>query len=188
MTEEQQRDETETETFSYSLVEDGDDDYLSVDIFEAPDGFGPIFYTRAGATSAPYQDEEVTEYYEPGTVIMEKTVQIEKPEIEAAVQSITGIPAGGKGTVQMYIRNNSDTKEDGWYDICVVPQSNPNGLVVKMDGLNITSGRAILVKAGEIYESQGKKEEALKVYEQVKAKYPNSPANRTIDAYIERVK
>lgn len=149
LTEEQQRDETETETFSYSLVEDGDDDYLSVDVFEAPDGFGPIFYTRAGATSAPYQDEEVTEYYEPGTVIMEKTVQIEKPEIEAAVQSITGIPAGGKGTFQVYIRNLSDTKEDGWFDINVVSQSNPDGLVVKMDGLNITSGRPVLVRAGE---------------------------------------
>ena len=53
---------------------------------------------------------------------------------------------------------------------------------------NNTLSSQFLVKAGEIYESQGKKEEALKVYEQVKAKYPNSPANRTIDAYIERVK
>ena len=53
---------------------------------------------------------------------------------------------------------------------------------------NNTLSSQFLVKAGEIYESQGKKEEALKVYEQVKAKYPNSPVNRTIDAYIERVK
>lgn len=53
---------------------------------------------------------------------------------------------------------------------------------------NNTLSPMFLVKAGEIYENQGKKEEALKVYEQVKAKYPNSPANRTIDAYIERVK
>ena len=149
ITEEQQRDSVKTVTTSYSLVEDGDDDYLSVDVFKAPDGFGPIFYTRAGATSCPYQDEVVTEYYEPGTVIMEKTVQIEKPEIEAAVQTITGIPAGGKGAFQVYLRNNSDTKEDGWYDINVVTDSNPDGLVVKMDGLNITSGRSVLVKAGE---------------------------------------
>ena len=147
-------DETETttansSTFGYTLLENGDDDYLTVDVFTAPDNFGPIFYTRGGATSCPYQDEVVTEYYEPGTVIMQKTVQIEKPEIEAQLQSITGIPAGGKGTFKVNIRNNSDTKEDGWYDISVVSTSNPDGLVVKMDGSNITTGRSILIPAGE---------------------------------------
>ncbi len=149
VTEEQQRDETETITTSYTLAEDGDDDYLSVDVFNAPDGFGPIFYTRAGATCCPYEDEVVTKYYRPGAIIMQKTVQIEKPEIEAVTQALTGIPAGGKGTFQVYIRNNSDTGEDGMYNINVVPSSNPDGLVVKMDGLNITTGRAIMVKAGD---------------------------------------
>ena len=148
-TEEQQRDEQEVLTTSYSLVEDGDDDYLSVDVFNAPDGFGPVFYTRAGATSCPYEDEVVTEFYKPGTVIMQKTVQIENPEIEASVQTLTGIPAGGKGTFQVYLRNNSDTKEDSWYDIMVATDSNPDGLVVKMDGMNIAQGRSVLVKAGE---------------------------------------
>lgn len=45
-----------------------------------------------------------------------------------------------------------------------------------------------LIKAGEILESQGKKEEALKLYEQIKAKYVNSAEYGMIDAYIERVK
>ena len=151
-TEEQHFEKTTTNTVSYTLAEDGDDDYLTVDVFEAPDGFGPIFYTRGGATSCPYEDEVVTEYYKPGTVIMQKTVQIEKPEIEAQSQTITGIPAGGKGTFKVNIRNNSDTGEDGWYDISVVATTNPNGLVVKMDGLNITTGRSILVPAGETME------------------------------------
>ena len=149
ITEEQEKEETTTLTTTYSLVEDGDDDYLTVDVFDAPDGFGPIFYTRGGATCCPYEDEVVTEYYKPGTVISEKTVQIEKPEIEAQSQLITGIPAGGKGTLTMAIRNNSDTKEDCWYNINVVPESNPDGLVVLMDGLNVTTGRAIMVRAGE---------------------------------------
>ena len=151
-TEEQHFEKTTTNTVSYTLAEDGDDDYLTVDVFEAPDGFGPIFYTRGGATSCPYEDEVVTEYYNPGTVIMQKTVQIEKPEIEAQSQTITGIPAGGKGTFKVNIRNNSDTGEDGWYDISVVATSNPDGLIVKMDGLNITAGRSILVPAGETME------------------------------------
>lgn len=43
-----------------------------------------------------------------------------------------------------------------------------------------------LIQAGEILESQGKKAEALKLYQTVKDKYFNSMAYQTIDAYIER--
>ena len=44
-----------------------------------------------------------------------------------------------------------------------------------------------LIQAGEILESQGKAEEALKLYEQVKEKYFNSMQYQTIEKYIERV-
>lgn len=45
-----------------------------------------------------------------------------------------------------------------------------------------------LIQAGEILESQGKKDEALKLYEEVKTKYFNSMQMQTIDKYIERAK
>ena len=45
-----------------------------------------------------------------------------------------------------------------------------------------------LIQAGEILESQGKKADALKLYQEVKEKYFNSMQYQTIDAYIERVK
>ena len=45
-----------------------------------------------------------------------------------------------------------------------------------------------LVQAGEILESQGKKDEALKLYQEIKEKYFNSMQYQTIDAYIERCK
>ena len=45
-----------------------------------------------------------------------------------------------------------------------------------------------LIQAGEILESQNKKDEALKLYEEVKEKYFNSMQYQTIDAYIERCK
>ena len=44
-----------------------------------------------------------------------------------------------------------------------------------------------LVQAGEILESQGKADEALKLYKQVKEKYFNSMMYSRIDEYIERV-
>ena len=44
-----------------------------------------------------------------------------------------------------------------------------------------------LIQAGEMLESQGKNDEALKLYQTVKEKYFNSMAYQTIDGYIERV-
>ncbi len=43
-----------------------------------------------------------------------------------------------------------------------------------------------LIQAGEILESQGKKDEALKLYQEVKDKYFQSMQYQTIDKYIER--
>ena len=45
-----------------------------------------------------------------------------------------------------------------------------------------------LIQAGEILESQGKKAEALKLYQTIKEKYFNSMQYQTIDKYIERCK
>lgn len=43
-----------------------------------------------------------------------------------------------------------------------------------------------LIQAGEILESQGKKDEALNLYQEIKDKYFNSMQYQTIDKYIER--
>ena len=45
-----------------------------------------------------------------------------------------------------------------------------------------------LIQAGQILESQGKNDEALKLYQTVKEKYFNSMQYQTIDGYIERCK
>jgi tetratricopeptide (TPR) repeat protein len=45
-----------------------------------------------------------------------------------------------------------------------------------------------LMQAAELLVSQGKKEEALKLYEQVKAEYPEFTRYTSVDNYIEKVK
>jgi tetratricopeptide (TPR) repeat protein len=45
-----------------------------------------------------------------------------------------------------------------------------------------------LMKAGEIYESNGKYSEALKVYERIESEYPESTEGSSIEKYISRVK
>jgi tetratricopeptide (TPR) repeat protein len=45
-----------------------------------------------------------------------------------------------------------------------------------------------LMKAGELYEMNGKQSDALKVYERIESEYPESTEGSTIDKYIARVK
>ena len=55
------------------------------------------------------------------------------------------------------------------------------------DKANVSLSPSFLIQAGEILESQNKKDEALKIYQDIKKKYVNSPVSAEIDKYIERV-
>ena len=58
-----------------------------------------------------------------------------------------------------------------------------------VDGRNNSISPTFLLQAGELLESQGKKAEALKLYQDIKKNYQNSQLVQTseIDKYIERV-
>jgi hypothetical protein len=148
VTETQTSSKTQTTSMSYTLKDTDAGNTHSIDVYNAPDNFGPIFSTRAGATSAPFEDEIVTKYYKPGTVISSKTLQVEKPELEVLDPIVTGIPAGKEATFRVALRNNSDTKDDNYYGLRVESDTNPDGAQIFMDGLNITSGAEILVPYG----------------------------------------
>lgn len=139
----------------FSLVEDGDDDALSVDVFQAPDGFGPIFYTRAGQTTCPYEDEKKTRYFEAGKhVLAQKTMQIEIPKIyvgenNAKAQTNLDVPSGSASNFTLKLNNLSETNEDVWFMMYVVDESNPNGAALSIDGVPFSTSRQVLVNALE---------------------------------------
>ena len=55
-----------------------------------------------------------------------------------------------------------------------------------MDKTNNSISPVFLIQAGEILKSQNKKDEALKIYQDIKTKYVNAPIAQEIDKYIER--
>ncbi len=137
-------------TTGYELVDDGLNDALSIDVLNAPDGFGPIFRTRAGQTSCPYEGEILTKYYEPGTEISAATMQIEIPKAEMMNSFATDVPSGSAATYAIQLRNESETGDDVWFDLKVIDASNPNGASISMDGSAFNEGKArtIIVPAG----------------------------------------
>lgn len=142
-------------TIGYSLAEDGDDDALTIDIFQAPDGFGPIFHTRAGQTSCPYESEKKTKYFEPGKhTLATKTMQIEYPRITVGeanlkVQKIIDIPSGSAANFTLNLDNLSETSENVWYRMYVVDESNSYGAALSIDGVPFSTARPTLVNALE---------------------------------------
>lgn len=108
-----------------------------------------IFKTRGGATSCPFEGEYKTKYYEPGQhVINEATVQMEVPEITVEKDFIENVPSGKSAYFTLYLRNNSESQDDNWYNLVIDDSSNPNGAQLLIDGAPIGNGRALLVPAG----------------------------------------
>lgn len=139
---------TDKTTFKYTLAEDGDDNAISVDVYDY-DAFGPIFRTRGGQTSAPYEGKEVTKYYEPGTTIMEATMQIEVPQIDVDQPVVTDIPSGSTATYTLRLSNASETNELLYYRLGLAEDTNPNGAMLFIDGTPVTDVRTILIQPHE---------------------------------------
>lgn len=160
--------ETARHCKGYVLAEEGSD-YISVDVCreagykdgdqyvkykdmknEEEQTFSTfIFKTRGGATSCPYEGEYKTKYYEPGQhVIDEATVQMEVPEITVEKDFVENVPSGKSAYFTLYLRNNSESQDDNWYNLVIDDGSNPNGAQLLMDGAPIGNGRALLVPAG----------------------------------------
>ena len=145
----------EISSFTYTLAEDGDDDALTVDVYDYG-SWGPIFRTRGGQTSAPYEGEVQTSYYLPNNkpkTIMEATMQIEVPEITVdnlKWSKVSNVPSGGSANYTLRLRNNSETQEDVYYKLLVNGSSNSKGAKISIDGKVLDeNGTIIKVPATE---------------------------------------
>ena len=140
-----------TVTTGYALVEAGDDDALTIDVYKAPDGMGAIFVTRGGQTSCPYEAEQKTKYYEPGLhTIATATMQIEVPKIsvENAANRAVGVPAGKLASYDLLLTNESETQEDCYFSLFAIDETNTQGAKLTINGEPFGNGRNVLVPAG----------------------------------------
>jgi len=140
-------------TVGFVLAETGSTDQITVDYAldnaSVPSTF--MFRTRGGRTSCPYEAEVKTKYYEPGYVINEGTMQIEVPKIAVSggVYRLQ-VPAARAASFTLDITNESETNGTGWFKLTVDESSNPDGAVLKIDGVPIGNGRYFSVPSGTV--------------------------------------
>ena len=132
-----------------------------------------VYRTRAGATCRPWEGERRTMFYNPETVLDERTKKIENPVIKMDKQSVSGVPFGEPARFKLYMTNESEQPEAvyNYFNLYQSETSNPNGARLMVDGMPLSgNGRSIEIRPGmvtektlEVYAGEAFDYEGLKV-------------------------
>ena len=125
---------TTTNTFTYHLEDGGSYDQFSTKVYKSTEGFGPIFILDGGVSSCPHEGTEVSKYYNPGSSMNIGTIPLDQPEIRVDNPSLNNIPADGVGVFNLSLINNGP--QNVIYGLKVLESTNPNGAILKIDGLS----------------------------------------------------
>jgi hypothetical protein len=110
---------------------------------------GPIFVTRGGATSCPYEKGDKSLFYKNSSkqpeALSTATVQIEKPGIEVLIPTVSGIASGKKASYDVDLKNFSEANTSSWFQLYVDSKTNPNGAIINIDGNPLTEPRLFLI-------------------------------------------
>ncbi len=100
-----------------------------------------VYRTRGGVTSQPYEDERVTKWIQPGTVIDVATIQGDKPRIWIDQPVVSNVPYDQPARFKLHFANESDYPERASlvFNYFLLGTSNPNGAKVYVDGTAINS-------------------------------------------------
>jgi hypothetical protein len=114
-----------TTTISYTLKDNDDDNLLSVDIVNMFDGSGPIFITKGGATSCPYEGEEISVFFNiddyendneaigsGGVTLSEATNRVYDSELNVVKNNIVNVPEDDAAVFTLLLKNTSQTQSD----------------------------------------------------------------------------
>lgn len=136
-------------TVGFVLEDNNQGDYFSLDVKKDPVYGSPVFITRGGQSSCPYEDEYRTKYFEPGTQINAATMHVEMPKIQIKDPIVSNIPETSKAEFSAVLSNNSEVDLQIWYGVFVDPASNPDGAIVRIDGKPLTDDIMVLIPAGK---------------------------------------
>ncbi|MFC1572590.1 CARDB domain-containing protein [Candidatus Eisenbacteria bacterium] len=128
---------TTTNTVGFHLEDDDCGDEFTVDIKRDPVYGTPIFDLIGGETSCPW--EHPSQPREGVSLDIDPYVQ-------------TDVPPGETGVFTLYLGNTSQTEEDGYYHLCPVPESNPDGAVIEISGNPLDDCLEYFLEYGEMLE------------------------------------
>ncbi|MDD2635796.1 MAG: T9SS type A sorting domain-containing protein [Bacteroidales bacterium] len=127
-------------------------DVNSSDVYFGLQGASPMFKIMGGQSRCPYEGEEYTVFYidsvthEP-LLLHLGTQGHEAPKIEIVPATVINVPEGSAAVFELQLMNESPTGKDLTYELLVDEAANPDGAVMRIDGVN--PNRPFFVPAGE---------------------------------------
>lgn len=124
-----------------------------IDAFSTPVYSGLVFRTRGGATHKPYEDQRVTKYYNPGTVLDAKTIEIDKLRIWTDQASVSNVPFDQPARFTIHMSNDTDVPNlaSSYFSLCLSDPDNAKGAKVMVDGAGLTgTGNTVYLPPGEV--------------------------------------
>ena len=111
-----------------------------------------VYRTRGGITAAPYEDQRVTQFYRPGSILDERTIPIDNLRIWTDNASVSNVPFDEPARFKIYIANETlyPDRASLFFNYFLDTKSNPKGAKVSIDGAVLTgSGYQIKIPAGQ---------------------------------------
>ena len=141
------------------------------------DGNGPIFITKGGQTSCPYEGAELSHYYKPNhanvtnanativdladqdrTPLSIATVPLELPEITVISSNVSGVFDGRNAEFVLKLRNTSTINMDASFMLMVDQTTNPDNAKINIEPngtiINIPAGQTVTYTLSLIHISE----------------------------------
>jgi len=138
--------QTTTQSISYTLADSDPGNYFSVDVVNSFDGNGPVFITKGGSTSCPYEAAEKSLFYsfsydDPNVLPLGEnqqedlsiaTQQIEQPQITTDKNIENNVPSYAAAEFRVRLENLSTSDVQSDYVLRVNQETNPNGAIINV--------------------------------------------------------
>lgn len=161
------KEKTTTTNISYTFKDNDKANFLSVDVVNSFDGNGPVFITQGGRTSCPYEDSELTHFYNKiaysnaPTVINElaadkreilsfATQKVEVPVLTVTNNNVSNVVETKKAEFELKLENNSASGSDADFLLVVDNTTNPNNALINIEPngtiVHVPYGKQVIYK------------------------------------------
>lgn len=113
-----------------------------------------VFFTQAGSTFCPYEGEQRTMLYNPGTLINTATEHIAKPELSINTYELANIPSDKRAKFRIELKNAGQVETGQGasgreFNLLLVGASNPDGAKLYINGAPLAQPIGYFIKPGE---------------------------------------
>ena len=113
-----------------------------------------VFYTVAGSSYCPHEEEEKTLFYNKGMILNNETQWVDKPEMSIDTHEQTGVQPDKRATFRVTLMNNGQVQtglgaNGTLFNLALWADSNPDGAKVYVDGAPLITAIPVFLVPGQ---------------------------------------